>query len=95
MKLVWVVADAARLEAVKHTLAAAGAAGWTVMAVEEGAGRTGVHAGDRVHPGALISVVVVADDALAPRLFEAVTTDRDAVGDRVTRVFQLPVERLA
>ncbi len=95
MKLLWVVADAGRLEHFQQTLGAAGASGWTVSPVLEGSGRTGVHAGDRVHPGALVNLLCVADDALASRLFDEVHAARDAAGDSITRLFLLPVERQA
>lgn len=95
MKLLWIIADAARLDRVTDTLVREGAPGWTVAPVEEGMGRTGLHAGDRVHPGALAAVTVVAEDARAARLFDALVRDRDDAEDRVTRVFLLPVEREA
>jgi nitrogen regulatory protein PII len=95
MKLLWVVADAARLEEVQRELREAGAPGWTVAPVLEGAGRTGVHRADRVHPGGLVNVFSVAEDAVAAALFEAVVRARDAAGDQVTRLFLLPVDRQA
>ena len=95
MKLLWIVADAARLEDVKRTLREHAAPGWTVAPVIEGAGRTGVHRADRVHPGGLVNVFCVAEDAAARVLFEAVVRERDAAEDPVTRLFLLPVERQA
>ena len=93
MKLLWVVADVARLEAVQQVLRDGGASGWTVAPVLEGVGRTGVHSGDRVHPGGLVNLFCVAEDVSAATLFDAVVRSRDAAGDRVTRLFLLPVER--
>ena len=95
MKLLWVVVDAGRLTGMQDVLRAAGASGWTVSPVLEGSGRTGVHSGDRVHPGALVNLFCVADDALASRLFDDVRAARDAAGDVITRLFLLPVERQA
>ena len=95
MKLLWIVADAARLEDVQRTLRDQGAPGWTVAPVLEGTGRTGVHRADRVHPGGLVNVSCVAPDEAATALFEAVVRARDAAGDPVTRLFLLPVERQA
>jgi nitrogen regulatory protein PII len=95
MKLLWIVADAARLADVQRTLRDHGAPGWTVSPVLEGAGRTGVHRADRVHPGALVNVFSVAADEVAHGLFEAVLHARDAAEDPVTRLFLLPVERQA
>jgi hypothetical protein len=95
VKLVLMMADAARLEAVRGDLVALGAPGYTVIPVSEGGGRTGVHTGDRVHPGALAAVMVVEEDAAAERLFEDMVKRRDAHGDRVSRLFLIPVEREA
>ena len=93
MKLLWIVADAARLAGVKQTLRAGNAPGWTISPVLEGAGRTGVHRADRVHPGALLNIFCVAEDDVATTLFEAVERSREANADPVTRLFLLPVER--
>ena len=95
MKLLWIVADAAHLAAFQRALDLAGAPGWTVSPVIEGAGRTGVRSADRVHPGALVNLLCVAEDSDGARLFDAVVKARDAAGDAVTRLFLLPVERQA
>jgi hypothetical protein len=95
MKLLWIVADATHLAGFQRTLAEAGAPGWTVSPVIAGAGRTGVHSGDRVHPGALVNLLCVAENCDSARLFDAVLAARDAAGDAVTRLFLLPVERQA
>jgi nitrogen regulatory protein PII len=93
--MVLMLADGARLDAVRSQLRALGVPGYTVLAVEEGRGRTGVHAGDRVHPGALAMVIVVDEDGNAVRLFEALAKSRDLMGDDVSRLFLVPVERQA
>jgi nitrogen regulatory protein PII len=95
MKLVAMIADAARLDAVRADLDAIGVPGYTVLPVAEGHGRTGWHAGDRVHPGALALVVVIEEDERAARVFEELVKRRDARGDAISRVFLSPVERMA
>lgn len=95
MKLLWVVCDAARAEGYKEALATSGAPGWTLSPVLEGSGRTGLHAGDRVHPGGLLQLSCVASDDEAGRLFDVIQRAREAAGDTVTRLFLLPVERQA
>ncbi len=96
MKMIMMIADAARLGPVRKDLADLGSPGYTVMSVLEGGGRTGIHAGDRVHPGSLVSLFIVeADDARASMLFDHLAERRDAAGDKVTRMFLLPVERQA
>ena len=95
MKMVVMVADAARIDAVRKDLAALGSPGYTVIPVAEGAGRTGVHTGDRVHPGALALVVVIDEARNADRIFDELVKRRDAHGDLVSRLFIMPVERTA
>ncbi len=95
MKLVAMIADASRLDAIRGDLDAIGVPGYTVLPVAEGHGRTGWHAGDRVHPGALALVVVIEEDARATRVFEELLTRRDARGDAISRLFLSPVDRMA
>lgn len=95
MKMVLMVADAARLDVVRHDLVALGVPGYTVVPVEEGAGRTGTHAGDRVHPGALALVVAIDESPRAEQLFDELRKRRDDRGDVITRLFLVPVERQA
>jgi Nitrogen regulatory protein P-II len=90
-----VLADAARFDAVKRDLSDLHAAGYSALPVLEGSGRTGIHAGDRVHPGGLVALFVVAADEEANHMFETMVRRRDAAEDRVTRLFLLPVERQA
>jgi nitrogen regulatory protein PII len=95
MKLIMMYAHAHRLDAVRKCLKELNAPGYTVLPVEEGAGRTGVHSGDRVHPGALALVMVIDEDAPAVALFEELVRRRDAHGDHMSRLFLMPVERSA
>jgi hypothetical protein len=95
MKMLLVYADAARLDALRKDLAELEAPGYTVIPVVEGGGRTGIHAGDRVHPGALALVMVIDDDAPASRRFDELVRRRDARGDTITRLYLMPVERQA
>ncbi len=95
MKMVLMYADVARLPAVREDLTTLGVPGYTVIPVAEGGGRTGIHAGDRVHPGALALVTVIDEDAAADRLFEEMARRRDARGDEVSLLFLMPVERQA
>jgi hypothetical protein len=87
-----VFADVARVHALEAELRSRNAP-YSALPVAEGSGRTGVHAGDRVHPGALVAVVSVAPDDVADALFDHLIRWRDAAGDEVSRLFLLPVER--
>ena len=51
MKMILVIADAARVDEFSRYCMDLGCGGYTMLPVIQGAGRTGVHAGDRVHPG--------------------------------------------
>jgi nitrogen regulatory protein PII len=93
--MILMMADATRVDTVRKDLAALGAPGYTVLPVSEGGGRTGIHTGDRVHPGALALVMVVEEDVKADRLFAELAKRRDAHGDLVSRLFLMPVERQA
>lgn len=95
MKMIWMVADAARLAAIREEIGELGVKGYSVLPVAEGSGRTGHHAGDRIHPGGLVAVVIVDEDREADRLFDQLARRRDQAGDAVTRLFLLPVEREA
>jgi len=95
MKMILMMADAVRLDAIRHDLRELGASGYTALPVIEGAGRTGLHAGDRAHPGALVAVMVVEPGDRVIPLFDELVRRRDAAGDQVTRLFLVPVERQA
>ena len=95
MKMILLVADAARFDAVRDDLRELRASGYTTFPVIEGAGRSGMHTGDRVHPGGLVVLMVVESDDRANPLFEELVRRRDAAGDVMTRLFLVPVERQA
>lgn len=93
MKMVLGIVDAARVDGVRRLLDDSNVPGYTELPVVEGVGRTGIHAGDRVHPGALIAVFTIVDDDTSSGLFESLVRHRDATNDGITRFFVLPVER--
>lgn len=95
MKMILMMADAARVDAIRGDLHGLGASGYTAFPVIEGAGRTGRHAGDRVHPGALVALMIVEPEERVDGLFDELVRRRDAAGDRVTKLFLVPVERQA
>jgi nitrogen regulatory protein PII len=95
MKLVFAIADAGCLDELRANLRRFDVPGYTILPVAEGSGRTGLHTGDRVHPGALAAVMIVAQDDQATQLFDELVRCRDAMGDHVSRFFLLPVERQA
>ena len=95
MKMILMVADAAQLDVIRADLRTLGASGYTAFPILEGAGRTGLHSGDRVHPGALAGLFVIESDERADSLMDALARAREVAGDPLTRLFLLPVERQA
>lgn len=93
MKMLMIFADANRFEAVKRDLQELGAPGYSAIPVIEGSGRTGLHTGDRVHPGNLIALFAVASSDQIDGMFDLLREKRDKAGDAVTRLFVLPVEK--
>jgi hypothetical protein len=93
--MVLVVADAHRADAVSRDLVELGAPGYTEVPVIEGAGHSGVHRGDRVHPGAVVMFFAVVPDERSGAIFDGLVRRRDAAGDDISRLFMLPVERQA
>ena len=95
MKMILMAADAARLPELRAKLKELGACGYSILPMLEGCGETGVHTGDRVHPGALVMAMVVAPDEQAAKIFDAVVGWRDECEDKLTKLFLVPVERQA
>jgi hypothetical protein len=90
-----VVTDSDAIPAFERALVDSGDHGFTVVPTVSGRGRSGLHAGDRVHPGAsslLLLVLSESEAAGALALLRAVR-DREHVAD-ATRIFSVPaVER--
>jgi nitrogen regulatory protein PII len=95
MKMILAIVDARRAAAVRRELIELGAPGYTDLAVAEGAGRSGVHRGDRVHPGAVELLFAMVADEAATAIFDGLVRRRDDAGDAISRFFLLPVERQA
>ncbi len=92
MKMILIMADEGRLDELRSDLRELDASGYSVLPMLEGSGATGVHAGDRVHPGSLVMVLVVAPEGSARTLFESLARRRERSGDKITRLFLMPVE---
>ena len=95
MKMILAIVDAGRAAAVRRELIELGAPGYTDLAVAEGAGRSGVHRGDRVHPGAVELLFAMVADESAASIFDGLVNRRNEAGDEISRFFMLPVERQA
>ena len=95
MKMILVMADAARWPEVRDWLHELQVPGYSAFPVIEGAGASGTHAGDRVHPGGLVAVFTVVPEESAEAVFDDLVRRRDAADDRVSRLFLIPVARQA
>jgi hypothetical protein len=90
-----VVTDSDAMPAFERALVDSGDVGFTVVPTVSGRGRSGLHAGDRVHPGGssvLFLVLPDEDEEAAVKVLRAVR-DRENVAD-TTRIFSLPAAAL-
>ena len=95
MTMLVVVTDSDAMPAFERALVDSGDVGFTVVPTMSGRGRSGLHAGDRVHPGGSSVLFVVLpdeDEAAAAKVLRAVR-DRENVAD-TTRIFSLPAAEL-
>jgi len=96
MTMLVVVADSDAMPAFERALVDSGDHGFTVVPTVSGRGRSGLHAGDRVHPGGSSVLFVVLpdeDEETTVNVLRAVR-DRENVAD-TTRIFSVPAaERL-
>jgi hypothetical protein len=91
MTMLVVVADSEAMPAFERALVDSGDVGFTVVPTVSGRGRSGLHAGDRVHPGGssvLFLVLPDEDEEAAVSVLRAVR-DRENVAD-TTRIFSVP-----
>jgi hypothetical protein len=91
MPMLVVVTDSDAMPAFERALIESGDLGFTVVPTVWGRGRSGLHAGDRVHPGGSSLLFLVAPqgevDAAAELLRRV--RDRENVAD-TTRMFAVP-----
>lgn len=95
MPMLVVVTDADAMPAFKRALVESGDRGFTVLPTVSGRGRSGLHAGDRVHPGhsSLLFLVVPEEDAPAAIGLLRAVRDREQAAAR-TRIFSVPAAEL-
>lgn len=91
MPMLVVVTDSDAMPAFERALIDSGDVGFTVVPAVTGRGRTGLHTGNRVHPGASSVLFLVAPEAemeAAAAIVRAVR-DRENVSE-TTRMFAVP-----
>lgn len=93
MKAIVVVTDSEAVRDFEKGCLAAPGRGFTVIPRVWGAGRTGVRAGDRVHPGGSSLLFTVVPDADAESAVECLKGCRDRAGVKdVTKIYVTQVE---
>jgi hypothetical protein len=90
-----VVTDSDAMPAFERALVDSGDVGFTVVPTVSGRGRSGLHAGDRVHPGgsSVLFLVLPDEDGEAAVKVLRKVRDRENVAD-TTRIFSLPAAEL-
>jgi hypothetical protein len=90
-----VVTDSEALGEFERAFVTEGSRGFTVIPKVWGRGRSGLRAGDRVHPGgsSLLFSVVPDDDLPAALAFVKEVRDRARAGE-TTRIYVAPVEEV-
>jgi len=91
-----VVTDSEAVTEFERAFIESGDRGFTIVPRVFGRGRTGLRAGDRVHPGGSALFFTVVADTEAPSTLTLLKDVRDRAGVRdVTKIFGLPAEDLS
>jgi hypothetical protein len=95
VKTVVVVTDTEVVAALERGLLSDGRFGFSILPISSGAGRTGVKAGDRVHPGASSLLFTVVPDAELKAALALIRQVRDQAEAReATRIYVAEVEEV-
>jgi nitrogen regulatory protein PII len=95
MRMLLVVTEPEAVREMERSLLAAGHNGFTVVPNAWGSGRTGLHTGDRVHPGGTSVLFSVVPDEAVEGVVAAIRQARDRAGaGQVTRIFSVPAEEV-
>lgn len=93
MRLLLVITEQEALPAFERALLENGDRGFTIAPRVYGRGKSGLRAGNRVHPGASSMIFTVAADAEADATLRFLREVRDEAGVRAqTKIFSLPAE---
>jgi hypothetical protein len=96
VRLLIVVTDSEALAEFERAFVSDGTRGFTVIPKVWGRGRTGLRAGDRVHPGGSSLLFTVVPDEQLQSTVEFVKDVRDrALARETTRIFVSAVEEVA
>ena len=95
MKAFLVLTESEALRELERALLAAGDRGFTILPSVLGLGRTGLKAGNRIHPGSTGLLLTVVPDAEADATAAFLRDVRDRAGAREsTKIYVLPAEEI-
>jgi hypothetical protein len=95
VRLLLVASDPDAVHEMERVLLAAGEDGFTVVPNAWGSGRTGLHMGNRVHPGGTTVLFTVVPDARAELVMNLLREARDSVGaQEATHIYSLAAEEV-
>lgn len=95
MKAVVVITDSEAVQQFEKTCLTNPSRGFTVIPQALGRGRSGLHTGDRIHPGGESILFTVVPDAELEATLAALRSARDLAGvAEVTRIFVSEVQEV-
>jgi hypothetical protein len=95
MKTVVVVTDSEGVAAFERALLRDGGYGFSILPISSGSGRTGIKAGDRVHPGTSSLLFTVVPEADLTGVLALISRVRDQANLREsTKVYVADVEEV-
>ena len=95
MRAVVVITDSEAMKAFERAFVESGDRGFTIVPTVLGRGKTGLKAGDRVHPGASSLLFSVLDEDELDATLAFLRQVRDAAGVRDhTKIYVAPIEEV-
>jgi hypothetical protein len=96
MRMLLVITDEGAMRELERALLEGGERGFTIAPRVYGRGKSGMHAGDRVHPGASSMLFTVVPESDLDETLGLLRAARDRAGAAaVTKIYSLPAEELA
>jgi hypothetical protein len=96
MRMLLVLTDTDAMKEFERALLESGDRGFTVAPRVYGRGRSGLHAGDRVHPGASSMLFTVVPEGDLAETLGLLRAARDRAGAAaLTKIYSLPVEEVS
>jgi hypothetical protein len=96
MRMLLVITDTDAMREFERALLEDGDRGFTVAPRVYGRGRSGMHAGDRVHPGASSMLFTVVPEKDLDETLGVLRAARDRAGAAgVTKIYSIPAEEVS